>query len=164
MANSSIRSSSNLGIRYNADIWIARRRTEIVGALTGRHSAFVIYFIKVRYVLFRNPCVCCEIIIESINSYLFQELPNADKLVVVVPLNPIGKQFPTIINSHPHSNSSTKPYPTTLCYPKILQRKIWLTGHVVWFHTINRNRKLRYEKGKSNMANWDIKKLVRILR
>ena len=91
---------------------------------TGIHSAFVINVVKVRYVLFRHPCVCCEIMIEAINSDLFQELPDADKLVVVVPLNPIAKQFPTIINNHHHSNSSTQPYPTTLRHPELLKCKI----------------------------------------
>ena len=106
MLNISSWISSDCCIRYCADLLIARIRTGIVEDPSGRHSALVINFIKGRYVLFRRLCVCCEIIIEAIISYSFQELPDADKLVVLVPLDPIAKQFPTIINCRPHSNSS----------------------------------------------------------
>ena len=89
----------------------------MVEALTCRHSDLVINVINVRYVLFQCPYFCCESTIESINRNLFQEFPDANKLVVVVPLNPIAKQFPKISNRRPHRNSSTQPYPTTLRYP-----------------------------------------------
>ena len=48
--NSSSQSSSDRNIRYRADLCIARRRTGIVEAPTGRHGAFVINVIKGRYV------------------------------------------------------------------------------------------------------------------
>ena len=96
----------------------------MVEAPTGRHSALFINFIKGRFVFYRRPCVCCDSIIEAINSDSFREFPDADKLVVVVPLNPISKHFPTISNLHPHGSSSKQPYPTTLCYPELLQRNI----------------------------------------
>ena len=86
-----------------------RIRTGIVEDVTGIHSAFVINFIKGRYVIFWRPCVCCEIITEAIHIELFQEFTDPDKLVVVVPLNPVSKQFPKNSNRHPHRNSSTKP-------------------------------------------------------
>ena len=72
MSNSSSRSSINRDIRYCADIWIVRRRTGIVEALTGRHIAFVINVIKGSYVLFWRLCVCCESIIEAISSDVFR--------------------------------------------------------------------------------------------
>ena len=164
MFNSSSLSSRNQDIQHLADIWIARRRTGMFEAPIGIQSAFFINAIKGRYVLCRNLCVCCEIIIKAISSDLFQQFPDADKLFVVVPLKPIVKQFPTISNCHTRSNGSTQPYPDTLRYPELLQRKIWLTGLVVWVHLINRTKKLRHEKDTSNRANWDIRKLVRILQ
>ena len=45
------------------------------------------------YVLFRIPCVYCEIINESINSDYFWEVPNTNTLVVVVLFNLIEKSF-----------------------------------------------------------------------
>ena len=97
MANISSWSSSSRDIQYRADLWITRRITGIVESPTGRHSAFVINFIKWRYLIYRNPCVCFEIIIEAISSNSFEEFPNADKLVMVVPLKPIAKQFPKLV-------------------------------------------------------------------
>ena len=164
MANSSSRRSSDCDIRYRADIWTARRRTGIVESPIGIHSAFIINVIKGRYVLLRHPSVCCKSIIEAISCNSFRELPDADKIVVVVPLNPIAKQFPTISNHHPNRNISTQPYPTALIHTGLLQCKTKLAWLVVWFHLIPRTIKIRHEKGTSNRENWDIRKLVRILR
>ena len=88
---------------------------------------FFINIIKGRYVIFWRPCVYGEIIIEAINRDSFQESPDSDKLVVVVPLNPTDKKFPKISNCHTHSNSSTQPQPNTLCHPELLQYNIQLT-------------------------------------
>ena len=95
------------------------RRTGIAESTACMHSDFFINFIKGRYVIFWSNCVYCEIIIESINSDSFQDFPDADKIVVVAPPNPIAKQFPTIINCHPHSNNSIQPQPTTLSHPEL---------------------------------------------
>ena len=113
MTNISSWSSSDHDIRCCADLWIARRRTGIVEAQIGRHSSFIINFTKGRYILCGHPCVFCESIIEAINIDTFRESPDADKLVAVVPLNPIAKHFPTISHCYPHSDISTQPYPTT---------------------------------------------------
>ena len=43
------------------------------------------------------------------SAAIFREFPDADRLVEVVPLNPIAKQFPTISNCHPHRNSIAQP-------------------------------------------------------
>ena len=108
MANRISWSSSDCDIRYPADLWIEIRRTGIFEAPTGIQSAFVINVINGKYVIFQRPRVCCEIIIEEINSNSFQEFYDTDKLFVVVPLNPTEKKFPTISNCYPHSNISTK--------------------------------------------------------
>ena len=164
MANSSSWSSSNSDIRYCDDLWIERIINGVVEYMTGIHSVFVINVIKGRYVIFLSSYVCCEIIIEAVNSDSFRESPDSNKLLLVVPLNPIAKTFPTIINRHPHSNISTKPYPTTLCHPELLKNNIRLKWLVVWVHFINRIKTLRHEKRMINRANWDIRTLVRILQ
>ena len=112
--NSSIRSSTDCDIKYHTDLWIARMRTGIVEAPKGRRSDFVINVIKVMYVLFWCPCVCCEIIIEAISLNSIEKFPDVDKLLMVVPINPIAQKIPTISNRHPHGNSSTQPYATKL--------------------------------------------------
>ena len=109
MANISSRISSNRDILYRANLLIVRRRPGKVDPLTVRHSDFVINVIKGRYVLCRRTCVFCENTTEAIHSDALQLFPYANKVVVVFPINPIAKQFPTISNCHPHINSSTKP-------------------------------------------------------
>ena len=157
MANTSSSISSDRDIRYHADIWIEGIRTGKVEAPTGRHSSFIINVNKGRYVLCQRPYFCCERITEAIHSKSFQELPDDDKLVIVIPLNPTAKFFPRIINRHTHSNSSTQLYPTTLRHLELIQRRIWLLWLVVWFHLINQTKKLRHEMRTRNRANRDIR-------
>ena len=105
MANSSSWSSRDCDIRYCDDLLIARRRTGIVESPVGIHSDFVINIIKGRYGIYQLTCVFYEIINEARNSNSFRKFPEADNLVVVVPLNPTSKKIPTISNHHPKINS-----------------------------------------------------------
>ena len=145
-SNSSSR-SSYYDPWYRADIWTTRRRTGIFEFPTGRHSVFIINVIKLRYVLCRFPCVSCEIITESIHSKSFRDFPDSDKLVVVVPPNPIAKQFPSICNCRPRSNSSTQLYPTALRHPELLQLKIILPWLVLWVQLVNWTKNLAMRRG-----------------
>ena len=120
MNNISRSISTNRDLWYRAYLWITRRRTGIVESTTSIHSDFVINLIMGRYFFCRRCCVCCERITETIHSESFLESPDFDKLVVVVPLKPTAKHFPTFSNHHPHSNSSKNPYPTKPRQPELL--------------------------------------------
>ena len=101
MANRSSRRSSDSDIQYRAYLWITRRRTGIVEYPTGIHSDFIINVINGRYFICQNPFVCCENITRAINIYWFLELTDANKLVVVVPLNPIVTHFQQLVIFNP---------------------------------------------------------------
>ena len=74
---------------------------------SSRNCISIIDLIKGRCVLCSGPSIRWKRIVEAILSKSFRELSDNDQFVIVVSLNPITKQFPTMINSHSHSNCCT---------------------------------------------------------
>ena len=67
----------------------------------------IIDLIKGRYVICWGPAIRWKRIVKAILRKLLREFSDTDQLVIVVSLNPITKQFPTMSNSHYHRNFRT---------------------------------------------------------
>ena len=96
-------------VRNSAESSGGRNRSRKLKWTASRNCIFIIDFIKERYVLCRVPTIRLEVIVEAILSKSFREFSDIGWFVVVRSLNPITKYFPTIGNSHSHSNCRTYP-------------------------------------------------------
>ena len=91
-------------VRNSSDRCRGRNTTGKMKRTASRNFISIIDLIKRSYVLFWVTSIRWKMIVEAILSKLFQELSDTDQFVIVVSLNPITKQFPTIRNSHSRIN------------------------------------------------------------
>ena len=96
---------SHVGNSADSCKW--RHTTRKLKCTESRNCIFIIELIKGRYVICWVPYIRWEFIVEAILSKSFREFSDTNQFVIVVSLNPIPKQFPTISNSHSHRNCCT---------------------------------------------------------
>ena len=96
---------SHVGNSADSCRW--RNTTIKLKCTASRNCIFIIDLINGGYVLCWDPSIRWEFIVEAILSKSFLEFSDTNQFFIVVSLNPITKQFPTISNSHSHSNCFT---------------------------------------------------------
>ena len=84
-----------------------RNTTVKMKYMSSRNCLSIVDLIKVRCVIFQCHSITFKSIVEEILSNPLQEFSDTDQFFIVLSLNPITKQFPTISNSHSHRNCRT---------------------------------------------------------
>ena len=91
----------------SADRCGGRNTTGKMKCTASRNFISVIDIVKGRYVIFLGPSIRWKRVVEAILRKSLWELSDTDQFFIVVSLNKISKQFPTISNSHSHRNCFT---------------------------------------------------------
>ena len=97
----------DIHVGNSADSYGGRNTTIKLKLTESRNYISIIKLIKGGYVLSWGPSIRWNLIVEEILSKSFREFSDTDQFFVVVSLNTITKQFPTISNSNYHSNCRT---------------------------------------------------------
>ena len=114
-----------------------RNRTGKMKCTEGKNCISITDLIKGRCIIFCGTTIRWKRTVEEILSKSFQEFSDNNQFFIVISPNPITKQFPTSINSHPHRKCSTQPHPTTLSNPELLQYQIRLPWFFLGVNLIN---------------------------